>query len=224
MLVAIDQTNPPAPATLPYAAGEQAAVCAAAIATAFQGAVENLSSRLWLETCSTHEHPPSDRCMVGALLAAVRPGDLVVLPSPCRLARYMTDMENVLARLHSQGVAVLTVAVGSAAAPAGLAVLADGGQLPAGRDAAAMRELIAGFRRATALVAVAAQALSSGHGWYASQHAYMQRVGLTGLPAAHPVRTILECHMLVGRQHGALCADVLRGAARRCAGAGWCGC
>ena len=73
--------------------------------------------------------------------------------------------------------------------PCGLAALGHAGVFAAGSAAAA---LVAATYEGALAAADAAWALSTGHGVYAAQHAYMQRVSLDALPAEHPMRRVLD--------------------------------
>eukprot|EP00887_Chlorella_sp_A99_P004158 scaffold23.g4158.t1 len=150
--------------------------------------------RLWGETCSSHDHAPPDRVVLRELLAALQPGDVVVVASPDRLARRARDVAAILAALSSRCSLVLVAAVGQqAAAPLAVLAASDAAAAVLGSDAMAQ---VASLQAIVSHVSAAFEAQSVQHGTYAAQHAFMQRESLDPLPRKHPVAAALSA--LVG--------------------------
>lgn len=175
----------------------------------------------WLETGSTHAHPPPDRSLLCQLLATAQRGDALLVASPCRLARHPLELGAILRVCGQLGIAVFAAAVGNVPAPL-LAPLEDGGLLSGQPHAAERQQLVAATVAGALAASKRAWQLSQQHGVYASQHAFQQRVQIGGLTPQHPVRAILR-HVLKDCGVLALCvrtSDVERsGGALATAGA-----
>lgn len=181
--------SPTAPTQTP--AGKQVSIVSAALQGVLPDKLLACSPRLlvYVEVCSTHEHPPPDRVTCRRLLAAVRPGDWVVLADPSRAARSPEHLLAVLEALTGRGAVVAVAAVGpDAASP--LAILA----VPCSLAQQLRPEQLQAVQRVCAAVmaaAAAAWALSVQHGVYPAEQALLQRVAATGLPASDPRSVVL---------------------------------
>ncbi|PSC76926.1 hypothetical protein C2E20_0761 [Micractinium conductrix] len=157
--------------------GQVAILGAAAVALPGIKAGSELLIRIqvWLETCSTYQHPPADRKMLVAMLAAARPGDVVVVASQCRLARQPAQLRAILQVARELGVSVFVAAVGSLPAPL-LAALEHDGLLADTPHTAEQRRVVAATAAGAAAASQRAWALSAQHGLHAAQHAFQPRV------------------------------------------------
>ncbi|PSC76535.1 hypothetical protein C2E20_0762 [Micractinium conductrix] len=187
--------------------GQVAILGAAAVALLGIKAGSELLIRIqvWLETCSTYQHPPADRSVLVAMLAAARPGDVVVVASQCRLARQPAQLRAILQVARELGVSVLVAAVGSLPAPL-LAALEHDGLLADTPHTAEQRRVVAATAAGAAAASQRAWALSAQQGRYTCHHAFQQRVQVSPLLPDHPV-----CRALAFLLHGRrviLCARV----------------
>lgn len=177
--------------------------------------------RLWVEVCSTYKHSLLDRAAFMEMAAAVRWGDIVLLTCLSRLGRLYDEQQAGLELLASRGATVLTLAIGSTAATP-VAVLAvppgaNGSELLAPEALAAVAQLQAVLPH----VAAATWDLSAGHGLYASEQGFMQRV-LGASPPADDPRCMLLAELCRGRSISILtrASETLeQGGAQACAGA-----
>ena len=159
-----------------------------------------LQIQVWLETCSTYQHPPADRSVLVAMLAAARPGDVVVVASQCRLARQPAQLRAILQVARELGVSVLVAAVGSLPAPL-LAALEHDGLLADTPHTAEQRRVVAATAAGAAAASQRAWALSAQHGLHAAQHAFQPRVQVSPPPPGHPVLCVL-CAKTAGKCGG----------------------
>ena len=163
-----------------------------------------LQIQVWLETCSTYQHPPADRKMLVAMLAAARPGDVVVVASQCRLARQPAQLRAILQVARELGVSVFVAAVGSLPAPL-LAALEHDGLLADTPHTAEQRRVVA----ATAAGAAAASqrawaAVCAARPCTPAQHAFQPRVQVSPPPPGHPCA--LRARAPAARPAAVLCA------------------
>ena len=177
-----------------------------------------------LEEGSTHSHRLSDRQTFTQLLAAVRPGDVVVFASPCRLARAPEELEAGLRALAARGAIVLVVAIGNRpASPLAVLALPDSlaGSSAQPAPAAERAEAVAALQQQVIKASRVSWAMAADQGKYSSQHGIMQRMQCALLPAGHCIRRVLAalCHGRAIVAFVRTSAVEVQGGAQACAGA-----